>query len=533
MLSAPDLLHLDARLSLDPESVGELLELSFLGRDTGDGFARSLDGDGGSSPWQAELFAEDLFVDELISRGFPVTVEGLSYPVNKGFLRSVLTAPPIELPAIRFRQDIVRELDTRPEMLEAARQLYRDTWKLIEMFKAPDHTAELDIDSYRLDIFHLAKRIIDHMATGFEGATSGLRRLHDSGADIQASDRYRRLSDLLDFEARLSTVHVSLDLSADGEIRDLRILEIAENADNSFYQPPWKRWLTRLQSVWNGYRLDRRVILHRLLQRVFEDVAPSLVPLLQVLGHLEVYLAVLGFRERMNDRGLEVCLATLEEGPQRLRRLFNPLLVHRMEGAPVPCDLELEDPQAIALITGPNSGGKTRLLQALGLAQVLGQSGFYVPAAKARLQCVRGLFVSLVETERANQTEGRLGRELMRVHSLFSHVGTPALVILDELCSGTNPSEGIEIFSVVLRLLDSFDAAAFISTHFLDYASQLAAQPPHERLEFLRVEPTSDFRSTYQFVPGVARTSLAAETARRLGVTFEELSTLIEDRRRA
>ena len=188
------------------------------------------------------------------------------------------------------------------------------------------------------------------------------------------------------------------------------------------------------------------------------------------------------------------------------------------------------------MITGPNSGGKTRLLQTVGLTQLLAQSGLFVPAAEAELPLVKGLFVSLVENESADQAEGRLGRELMRIRSLFESVGSPSMVILDELCSGTNPSEGTEIFEMVIRLLGRLDTLAFISTHFLDFARGLEADPPIRDLEFLQVESSADLCSTYQFLPGVADSSLARATAERLGVTFEDLDALIDrrqDRERA
>ncbi len=183
------------------------------------------------------------------------------------------------------------------------------------------------------------------------------------------------------------------------------------------------------------------------------------------------------------------------------------------------------------MVTGPNSGGKTRLLQTLGLIQMLGQSGLYVPAAEAELPLAEGMFVSLVESEAADQAEGRLGREMMRIRGLFEGVGSPAVVILDELCSGTNPSEGTEMFSLVLHLLERLETVSFISTHFLDFAQLLHDEKPIPGLEFLQVEIDEHQRSTYQFLPGVAETSLAAVTAERLGVTFEQLAELIDRRR--
>ncbi len=100
---------------------------------------------------------------------------------------------------------------------------------------------------------------------------------------------------------------------------------------------------------------------------------------------------------------------------------------------------------------------------------------------------------------------------------------------MDELCSGTNPSEAVDIFLIVLELLGSLNPVAIITTHFLDFGRRLESEPPVEHLEFLQVVMDGE-RSTYQFAAGVAPTSLAASTAKRLGVTLEKLSALIEQR---
>ena len=74
---------------------------------------------------------------------------------------------------------------------------------------------------------------------------------------------------------------------------------------------------------------------------------------------------------------------------------------------------------SVCVVTGPNSGSKTRLLQALGLAQLFGQGGFYVCARSDRVPLLLGMFFSVIEHEAAEPSEGRLGRELERIKTMF------------------------------------------------------------------------------------------------------------------
>jgi DNA mismatch repair protein MutS2 len=140
------------------------------------------------------------------------------------------------------------------------------------------------------------------------------------------------------------------------------------------------------------------------------------------------------------------------------------------------------------------------------------------------------MFVSLVQQAEADQAEGRLGTELARIRRLFESLPFGGLAILDELCSGTNPTEGEEIFQLLIELLGELSPVAFISTHFLGLAARLERERPIE-LTFLEVELGANGRPTYRFVPGVARTSLARGVAERLGVTRESLRSLLDSRK--
>jgi DNA mismatch repair protein MutS2 len=258
-----------------------------------------------------------------------------------------------------------------------------------------------------------------------------------------------------------------------------------------------------------------------------------LPPLLQLLGDLELFLCGACMRDLLVARGLPVCLPEwLQESDSasQITDLYNPLLL-ALDVTPVTCSLSLGPLAVATLLTGPNSGGKTRLLQAVGILQLLAQAGMYVPASAARLARVPGIFASLSQPASAEQVEGRLGTELLRIRMLFERAGPGYLVLIDELCSGTSPSEGEELFRLVLELLEELSPVALVSTHFLKFAAELARDPSLPKLKFLQVELDQSERPTYRFVPGVASTSLARQTAARLGVTREELRALMQRRR--
>src|SRR5690606_9837669 len=146
----------------------------------------------------------------------------------------------------------------------------------------------------------------------------------------------------------------------------------------------------RLVALLKGYRFSEDDVLSRLLDEVFADLEDVLLVFFPLISDLEFYLSALCFRDLCEKHGLAVCLPEFDfSGPghaeRRLEGLFNPWLLAQGDGPPVSCDLHQAPAHATVILTGPNSGGKTRLLQALAVSQVLGQVGFFVPARRAHL----------------------------------------------------------------------------------------------------------------------------------------------------
>ena len=528
-----DLLNPAPAQLIDYERLMWALSFGFAGGDIGGLLAQALHrAPVAASDWNPASFAPGLFVSDLIKTCMRVRIGGFEPAIDSLFVARVLTHPPRDEAVVTYRREVLREL--ADDMLRGRfQELYRALYQLRTLLDSQGPVRELDGRRRRLDVLVALRDVLRSMSDQFAECRSGLARIHSFGTAAVQREGYRALCELLDYENHLASVDLKLRVGADGRIRRFEIEHVRENRENRFYQSPLGRWFTRFRMMFRGYMLSENEVVERWVDTVFEGVQDLVPALLQLLGELEVYLAILAFKDAAEAKGLAVCLPELNE-PELARDattrvrfvgLFNPLLFSQ-SGPPVPCDLELGRFRTTTLVTGPNSGGKTRLLQAIALAHMLGQSGFYVPCAQASISRTRGLFVSLIEEARADQKEGRLGTELMRIRELFERTQPGSLIILDELCSGTNPSEGEEIIRLVLSLLDELQANVFITTHFLQFATRLSAEPAHG-LQFLQVELDAREQPTYRFVPGVAQTSLAHQTASRLGVTRDELLALV------
>jgi DNA mismatch repair protein MutS2 len=520
----PDLLHPIPSCRLDWDHTRLAMVLAFSGGVSGGLFAEALDrASVAPCTWEPSAYVRDVFLSDFVAQCYKIRIGREELVLSTARLLKLLANPPTDPAIVQYRRSILAELAQSADLRSELEQLYLTLRRFRARLEAATGVGKWDAQRRQLDVLQLFKEVVDRMAG------SRLTRLRSYGQRIQAGEPYRSLFDLLAYDEHLATLDLKVRVGADGSIRGFQILSVQPNDQNPFVPSPLRRWLAKAELFIRGFRFSDGEVMARLIDAVFDGLQDDMVPLIQLLSDLEFYLGALGWRDLTRAAGLEVCLPDIV-GPDRPRRLdgfFNPLLFSQKTSV-VPCNLDIDCHDATVLVTGPNSGGKTRLLQALGLAQLLGQVGIFIPARSGCIALAPALVVSLIQETKVDQAEGRLGMELIRIRELFERLPPGAMVILDELCSGTNPSEGEEIFELVLRMLTRLRPQTLITTHFLAFAARLEQEKKIKELRFLQVNLGADQQPTYTFSPGVARTSLAGQAAARLGVSGEQLMALIE-----
>jgi hypothetical protein len=194
----------------------------------------------------------------------------------------------------------------------------------------------------------------------------------------------------------------------------------------------------------------------------------------------------------------------------------------------------------IIILTGPNQGGKTTYIQAIGLAQVLAQAGLYVPGRAARISPVDGIFSHFPVEENLASATGRFGDEARRLQDIFARLTRHGLVLLNESLSSTSAGESFYIGQDILRALRLIGVRAIFSTHLHELAASIEElnRTGHneERIVSMVASPvtegtpeagTRSFKVV--FGPPLGR-SYAREIAERYGVSYDQLRELLHER---
>ncbi len=253
---------------------------------------------------------------------------------------------------------------------------------------------------------------------------------------------------------------------------------------------------------------------------------PALAAHREFVAGLDLLQAAARFAELARGRLAEVA----ESGELRLVAARHPLLEAGLaalreralgtsghSGAVVPLDLELDGERRVLVVTGPNAGGKTVALKTVGLLALMTQCGLPVPAAAGtRLPFVAAAVAALGDEQDLLADRSTFSARLLRLGEAWEAAGPGALVLLDELGSGTDPEEGAALAVALLERLLAGGCLAVLTTHLtrLAAAALEAAGAACAAMEF----DGATGAPTYRLLPGAPGASEALALARRLGL---------------
>jgi DNA mismatch repair protein MutS2 len=260
----------------------------------------------------------------------------------------------------------------------------------------------------------------------------------------------------------------------------------------------------------------------REIERILREVAKSLRQHLEhLLNNQEILCEfdALYAKARFAIETRSVMPELSEQKSLRLVEAYHPwlLLTHKKLGKPtVPLSLELGDEHRALVITGPNAGGKSVALKTIGLLSYMLQFGFLVPCSEtSRFTLFDNIFVEIGDEQSIENDLSTFSSHLQNLKNILDNATSESLVLIDEICSGTDPEEGAAIATAILESLIARRALTVVTTHqgMLKAYAHRREGAINGSMQF----DASELRPTYQFQMGLPGSSFALEMARRMG----------------
>lgn len=287
------------------------------------------------------------------------------------------------------------------------------------------------------------------------------------------------------------------------------VLDTSASGSTLFIEP---EEIASFQEELSWLHSDDEVEVQKILQYLtglVEEKEQQLKLAIETMIHYDFLFAKAKYARSIDAKKI----AVNDIGDIVLKDARHPLLGEKA----VPLSLSLGNGQNALVITGPNTGGKTVTIKTVGLFTLMVQCGLHVPAADGtNLSIFQRILVDIGDGQSILENLSTFSSRIVNIIEILKETNDRTLVLLDELGSGTDPSEGMGLATAILEKLFEKGATVFATTHYSEIKEYAENHPG-----FINGSMEFDLESlspTYKLLIGRGGESQAFAIALKLGI---------------
>jgi len=398
---------------------------------------------------------------------------------------------------VRVERTLDMQAELAPTLAERAAAIYIDALLIDELEDSFEPTGELSTKRYP-ELADLRKAIASlhsQVRTTLDGLVKG-----DSMSDL-LQDTFWTVRDN----------RYVLPIKSHAKRWDLGIVHDTSGSGQTVFVEPHAviELNNRLRLAEGKLKAAEHRILATLSRQLAQEV-PAALQGIEVAVELDIVAARAGLAKTLQATRPAVG----REGRLELTAARHPVLVLR-EVEVIANDLALGPDRPVLVLSGPNAGGKTVALKTMGLCALLVRYGCYVPAAEgSRVDLFDDVMSAVGDQQTVEGDLSSFSAHLVQLRDMVEHAGPHHLVLLDEVASGTDPTQGAAIARAVLEHLADADARVVVTTHFAPLKGLAAID---DRFGVAAVQ-YAEGSPTYRVLMGATGESHALSIAGRVGL---------------
>lgn len=188
-----------------------------------------------------------------------------------------------------------------------------------------------------------------------------------------------------------------------------------------------------------------------------------------------------------------------------------------LKGNVVPLNVSVGIDYRSLIITGPNAGGKTVVLKAVGLLTLAMQSGFHIPCEKgSMLSIFENIFADIGDDQSIENALSTFSSHIKNIAEIIDKTNKSTLLLFDEIGSGTEPNEGAALAISILEEVYHKGAITIATTHYGEIKNFSLSHPDFENAAMLFNSET--FEPLYELSVGQSGKSNALWISKKMGI---------------